>query len=90
MNLGGLAVDGLGDFSSAVNGVVNDSTMPCIAAAVPASISAATVDSHGTFNGRTRIPGMPLLEAAECASLTKPGFASNTTGVPKSSIAIPL
>ena len=49
-----------------------------------------TVDSQGTDSPITLIPGIPLLDAAEWASLTKPLLASNTTGLPKSSTAIPV
>jgi len=59
-------------------------------AAIPSSISDLTVDSHATDSPMTLIPGIPLLDAAEWASATKPLLASSTTGLPKSSIAIPL
>jgi hypothetical protein len=61
-----------------------------IAAATPISISDFSLVSQGMDVPRTLIPGMPLLDAAERASVTKPLLASSTTGLPKSSIAIPL
>jgi hypothetical protein len=57
---------------------------------MPASISDVSFVSQGTDVPTTLIPGMPLLDAAERASVTKPLLASNTTGLPKSSIAMPL
>ena len=79
-----------GDFSSSVRGRVKAAIISSNTSSIPFLIFSATVDSHAIVVPKTRTPGIPLPEAAEWASFTKPRFASNTTGVPKSSMATPL
>ena len=59
-----------------------------MAARMPVSASSVTLHSQGTVSDTMRTIGIPLFDAADRPSVTKPSFASTTAGRCKSSTDI--
>ena len=75
-----------GDFSSAVSGLVSTAITLSNTAFIAGSISSMTLHSETIFSGTVLITGMPLLEAADMASLVKCSKTKVAVGLPKFSI----